>query len=265
MLKNKVGLEAEFILRNSKGDVLYPGNCGFSTDDFIILGEIRGIAGESREETLANFLQEYYKALGKAKKDNRTLDLNGWSEISPQFYSEIMTKMEKKTISPIKNIYNIDMLTLSDAVVEDGVLKYHKISTGLHIHFSSSDENERTFRYKKYDLSKIKLPLSFGGTQISEMEFDHVNSIEDEEVKISSSSSRITQPVLYHIIKEFDEKVLPQYQIKDTKLKYRNPGFYELKPWGFEYRSLPFSYDVLNSLYDIVDFAYIQLEELEIK
>ncbi len=85
----------------------------------------------------------------------------------------------------------------------------------------------------------------------------------NKEITNTASVSRITKPVLYHFITELDEKILSQYKI-DVPLKYRNPGFYEIKPWGFEYRSLPFNQAVLSNIAEIVDFSFNLMEDLDI-
>ena len=53
---NKIGVEAEYILRNSKNEVIIPP-AYFDRDGFPVLGEIRGEPGQSIEEVLTNFFR----------------------------------------------------------------------------------------------------------------------------------------------------------------------------------------------------------------
>ena len=82
MIENKIGLEFEFLLRNKKGDLVFPGKHGFDTDDFPIIGEARAEAGSSVEETLGNFFKAYYEVVKKAEKKNLTVDISGYTEIT---------------------------------------------------------------------------------------------------------------------------------------------------------------------------------------
>ena len=68
-----------------------------------------------------------------------------------------------------------------------------------------------------------------------------------------------------------DEKILKHclftqngYGLENRTLKYRNPGFYEKKSWGFEYRSLPANDDTLSlgKLRFIVETAFDLLNNL---
>jgi hypothetical protein len=43
------------------------------------------------------------------------------------------------------------------------------------------------------------------------------------------------------------------------------PGFYEVKNYGFEYRSLPFNKLVLDNLKDIIAYAFEELDYLKYK
>lgn len=262
---NCVGLEAEFFLRGEKNKLLYPAANGFSTDEFIILGEFRAKQGENREETISNFMKEWYKIIFQAKKQGHKIDIEtGYTEIDPKFYAEIIRKMGTKNVAQAKNIYpDIDLLKLTDAVVENGVLQKHYLSIGLHIHFSSTITNEQIYKSKDANYSSVRIPLSISGNNVAEMNLYQKDSEKENEVKLVSTVSRITKPVLYSFISKFDAEILPQYK-SDVPLKYRNPGFYEVKPWGFEYRSLPFNQAILNNIAEIVDFSFNLMEDLDI-
>jgi hypothetical protein len=85
----------------------------------------------------------------------------------------------------------------------------------------------------------------------------------EHEVVISANCNRITKPVIEYFVKALDENCLPYHNPKDIKLKYRQPGFYEVKGDGrFEYRSLAMSYDILQSVYNIASYSFTLLESL---
>lgn len=262
---NSLGLEAEFFLRGKNGKLLYPGKHGFSTDEFFILGEFRAKEGTNRQETLAHFMEKWYEVLFLAKKNGEKIDIEtGHTEIDPALYADILRKMESKHIASAKNIYpKIDLLKLTDAVVKDGEIQKYNLSIGLHIHFSSTITDEQKTKRKEVTYSPVRIPLSIAGNSVAEMNLFQKDSEKEVETTLTASVSRITKPVLYNFIRELDEKILPAYK-PEIPLKYRNPGFYELKSYGFEYRSLPFNKAVLDNIAEIVDFSYSLLEDLNI-
>lgn len=267
---NSIGLEAEFFLTNEKGELLFPENNGFGCDSFIILGEFRAKPGTTRAETLSNFMLEWYNLIEKAENLGKIIDIEPYKTIDGDFFAKIMRDMGTKEISQAKNIYGTDILKESDAQITRGKIVGHNLSIGLHVHFSSAVTDSVEFTQEsgvKY--TKIELPINLVNaelpTTIIELYRKLENMPDKVERKISVCASRITKPVLEKIIKEFDEKILPEYKPKKN-LKFRNPGFYELKTHGgFEYRSLPMSQKVMDNLYNIVDFGYTLLEDLDIK
>jgi hypothetical protein len=228
---NKLGLEAEFLLRDSKGNFRYPAKHGFSTDDFFLLGELRASPGKTREECVGNFMQAVAEVLYKAEKKNFLVDFSGMAEISPSMKSDVLRKMNSKQIPAVKNIYGTDILNLSDDVVESGTITLSRISCGLHIHFS----REMFHEWK-----------------------------DENKLQKTESKSILTESQRKSIIMAMDSKILPLYSLR-VPLKYRRAGFYEQKPYGFEYRSLPMikSMTSLEEIMKIVDFAFLQLEKLE--
>ncbi len=155
MNENKVGLEAEFFVRKNKG-LVFPADYGFSCDDFCLLGEFRAKAASSREETIANFIKEYYEIIYKAEKKGVEVDIQtGWDKIDPKFYAQIIRKMGSKSVAACLNIYNTDILQLTDAEVEGGKILAQKISCGLHVHFSSEDIASKMIKNKKYTMKEL--------------------------------------------------------------------------------------------------------------
>lgn len=263
---NQVGLEAEFFVTNKKGEVLYPMANGFDCDEFIILGEFRAKPGKTRSETIGNFMQSYYEVQEIAKKRKVVINLDGIKQISSKKNAEILRKMGSKVISESKNIHGTDILELSDNVIKGGKIIGRSLSTGFHVHFSSTVEDSRTYSVKdRYYYSEVELPIVFNenlGTSIKL--YKRGQEFKQDEQVIKVSVSRITKPVLNYFVKEMDKKLLTMFLTDELKsLKFRNPGFYEMKcHGGFEYRSLPFNYDVLENIFHITDFAFNLLEEL---
>lgn len=268
-LENKVGLEAEFFLTSAKGNLVFPGSNGFDTDEFIILGEFRSEPGINRSETLSNFFKEYYRIVEKAKSKNLVVNLDGIWEIDLKKKAEILRKMGTKTVSESKNIYKTDLLELSDDIIEDGKITGRYLSTGLHVHFSSQVICEKVFPVgRKYSYTPMEIPLVFGDgikTNLELFKRDQEHSPSAELVE--AIANRITKPVIEHFVKEMDKNLLKHFLLlssdKVSDLKFRQPGFYEVKSYGrFEYRSLPFNRYVLEDIYKVVDFSFKLLEEL---
>lgn len=267
-LINKVGLEAEFFLTNKKGELLFPGKNGFSTDEFIILGEFRAEAGSTRVETVSNFMKEWYTINEMAKKKGKVIDINPYKEVDMDFWSTILKTMGTKEISQSKNIYNLDITKDSDAIINRGKIIGHRLSIGLHIHFSSYVHCQTEYTTEDgYHYNQVNLPIKFGDVGLPETTmtlYNRSSKKEPETRYVSADASRITKPVLYNFVEGLDEELFPKYK-PDIRLKFRQPGFYELKyHGGFEYRSLPFSQAILDDIYDVVDYCYSLLENLDL-
>jgi hypothetical protein len=271
---NKVGIEAEFLLTKKKDlkKYVYPGEYGFSTDDFILLGEMRAEPGETRAEALANFLQVFYATKHRAEKQKLVLHVGkefpSCVTLTPEVYAECLAKMGSKNVSTAKNIHGLNILKLTDAVTKKNTLSLgseiigQKISAGLHIHFSSSAVNKDkiTIPY----VEKIQLPLGVKGATTT---LDLYTMKGESKYKMKAKVSRLTMPDALYIIRAFDDEILPKYVTKkeNNNTKFRLPGWYEIKAHGFEYRSLPFSQDTLDDMWSIIDFAFTKLEGLELK
>jgi Txe/YoeB family toxin of Txe-Axe toxin-antitoxin module len=258
MLENAVGLEAEFFLRNEKNELVMPKDHEFPYDDFILLGEIRGQHGKTREETISNFLKEYYRISYLAEKKKLKIDISvGWDKLDAKFYTSVIRKIEEKSISKCENIYGYDLLNYSDSIVDNGKIVAHKVSLGLHVHFSSINREEKKIKSKQYE--SVKLPLNISGANTT---LNLFSEQKEEEIKLEVSCNRITKPAIRHIVEQMDKEIYPQFKIEEP-LKYRMTGFYETKPNGrFEYRSLPFNENFLKNLPKLVDFSFNLLEGL---
>jgi hypothetical protein len=240
---------------------------GFGTDDYILLGEVRAAPGNTRAEAVANFLKVWFETEETVRRRGCTLDISlGFTPISPEKHAEVLRYMGSKSVAQCKNIYDgVDLLKLSDAVIEGGQILGQKVSTGLHIHFSATNQVVREFETVSQEYEDIEIPLILAGKS-STASMRMSQKIGEKKVtkeKITATASSITKPVIHYIVEAMDKEVLSQYPLEE-QLKYRLPGFYELKAHGFEYRSLPFNAATLKDLYWIVDRAFTFLEEIEV-
>lgn len=68
----------------------------------------------------------------------------------------------------------------------------------------------------------------------------------------------LRMPNVEFIVREMDKEYTSI--ITACEGPYRIPGMWEAKPWGFEYRSLPFNQWVIDHLLEITEFAFDVLE-----
>lgn len=223
---NEIGLEAEFFLKNNKGELVYPHDYSLEHDNYPLLGEIRAKPGKNINETLSNFYNALSEVNYVINRDKLIMGF-GYEQIDLNTKVKILREMGVKEISDIKNIYKTDILKETDDIYEDGKLIGVNISAGLHIHFSTKVINKFKECYGKFTKSS------------------------EEEKPI------LTQNQIFTIIKNLDKKLFPKFQLP-VNLKYRKPGYYELKSYGFEYRSLPMVKEMIEfgTLYDICKIAF---------
>lgn len=263
MLKNRVGLEAEFLLQDKDGNLVSPNKYGFGTDDFPLIGEMRGEVGETRADSLANFMKSYYSTVQSIKEQGLILNIDGWKTISPALYRETMKSMGTKEVSRCLNIYDTEILDFTDDLADTtGKLIGHNVSCGLHVHFSSDQIVKMQFEYDASVYDEVNVPFFINEKIGTSFKFYSKKNNEIKKKELIASASVITKPVIKHIVEFFDSNLLHIFKEKELNLKFRMPGFYELKPYGFEYRSLPFNLYVFENLYNIVDAAFTCLESL---
>ena len=251
MFENKIGLEAEFFLLDSDNNVvLRPRYHGFDTDDLPVLVEIRAEPGKTPAEAAANLVRKWLEAKEQAANKNLTIGMLGYDLLSPQQYASVLRDMGTKNIAQCNNIYGTDILEYSDQVTEAGKIVGIYVSAGLHIHFSSNVVNSK--RYTNSNYSQVDLPISVGGVP-TEIQLWKKGTCEEHNVSVSAS--RITNPVIETFVKALDTEMLEKYKL-EPNLKYRLPGWYETKSYGFEYRSLPFTEKVMEDIFDIAKFAF---------
>lgn len=244
MLEKKIGLEFEFILYSNKlNSIVFPGKYGFSTDEFIILGEERTGAFSTMPEIMGDFYNKWYKLQEKFNQNNLAYNSRGYESVTPEFYAGILRSMSTKEISVCKNLYKTDILKLTDAIVENGVIKSYYISCGLHLHFSLM--SKQTFRKDTFSPFNGDLYKKLG--ESTETKSENVMPIE----------------WMKKIIRGYDKLWLRILTKDFPRLKFRYPGYYETKPWGFEYRSLPFNDQVIKFLPQIISDGFKFLDQIK--
>lgn len=265
MLISKIGLEAEFIVRDKKGNVVIP-HYSVPKDGFPLLGEIRGEPACTTAKVFANFIEEKIKVEKTVALSGHTIEYTSSEKVRLKVYKEVMrllrATVEEKKVSgkQIRNIYGTDITEFSDQVIEDGKIQGMTVSCGLHINFSCTDEQTRTINEEQY--TPVTLPLSIGDNINTELHLYKRKGYQEKEV-IKVSASVLTRPVITDIIKRLDKKFFVEFEKGlDIKTKYRQPGFFALKNFGFEYRSLPFNTEVFEKLPAIIDFSLDLLENL---
>jgi len=255
MLKKSIGLEAEFLLIGEDGNpVIVPEYIG--RDDFPLLGEVRGEPGDSIGEVVGNFLRAYHDVIGRIPSGH-TASFTPFTIVGSEIYRKALKESGPKKVSKTRNVNGTDITGLSDLVIRDGKITGAKISCGLHVHFSATDRYNTVSEEPKYE--SVILPLSAGDLSLSANLYRRCGY--NEERKIDISVSALTKPSIDSIVTAMDEKFAHLMPSKVERTKYRRPGYFELKPWGFEYRSLPTTKDN-DTLSDIVRFAFCLLDDL---
>ena len=292
-IKSKVGLEAEFLLFNEKGEMIVPPG-HWDRDGFPLLGEIRGKSGETVAEVVTNFEARRMQIMEELY-DEHTIRMLDVARVPLKLYREANRQVKaadkEHALAGIKNIYGTDITEFSDQIVEPSKIKSAfgmkiqgiRVSCGLHIHFSCGVEEE--WRYEKHKYERVILPLglSVDGTLA---EKNHRGKFNDEDLKmvgeiiqpslylyrdegystekeIKLYASRLNKPAIEYIVRSMDEAFFDRFAPKEEeRTKFRQPGFFELKPYGFEYRSLPANRNTMDALPEITKKAFALLKEI---
>lgn len=262
---SKIGVEAEFILRDNKGKVIIPP-AYLDRDGFPVLGEIRGAPGKDMEETVINFMKAKMHT-ERSLRANHILSFELVTMVPLSTYKEAMkiirdSDEEKDALlSSIMNIYNTDISDYSDQVIKNNKIQGCRASCGLHIHFSSEERDKRT--YTKEEFEKIELPLTIVDGKVKTAIHLHKSTGDKEVETIEVAVSQLNKPTIEWIVKRMDDEFFERFvSSKADKTKFRQPGFFELKDYGFEYRSLPATPESLDALVEIVSFASDMLKDL---
>jgi len=208
---NQIGFEKEYFLKNKKGElIINPEQYGYEVDRLGVLVEVRGDPKRNCQEALASFLSKEIIAIGNAEVHNFTLESIPSIKLKEKEilevttrYAEALSDKEKESTSKVTKDFKIT-----------------EITAGLHIHFSKEEEKEYEVVANYYTF----IINTFNG-EIKEQ--SHKEIVEDQVVV----NNFIDIP---RIIKLLDETFKTE-----IKKSGRIPGAYEIKDYGFEYRSLP--------------------------
>jgi hypothetical protein len=280
----KVGLEAEYLLFNDekKEHVIPPSH--WDRDGFPLLGEIRGKEGKSVAETITNFRAKEIEIAEKLFK-NHSIQMVNVAKIPLNLYKkanrEVNSADKNAQIDAIKNIYGTDITEFSDQILgksKSGGLKIQgiRVSCGLHIHFSCGVAEEWEYEEEQYESVTLPMALSINGALIDKTDdskyegelalagevlrptlylFRQRGYKKTKEIKLYAS--RLNRPAIEYIVRQMDEAFFERFAPKPVdRTKYRQPGYFELKPYGFEYRSLPANPETMAALPEITRKAF---------
>jgi len=289
-IRSKVGLEAEFLLINAKGEIIIPPS-SWDRDGFPLLGEIRGKEGETVAETVTNFRAKEMEIIEDMRRGH-SMRMSDLEMIKLALYKkankEVNWAEKEADMGKIRNIHGVDIEGFSDQVVKGNKIQGIRISCGLHIHFSCSEDIDYDYEQEQYE--QVILPIGMGDTGIFVAQHNDMDTHEElplspqqllakellsptlylyrrkgykKEKNFKLNASRLNKPAIEFIVaaldKEFFERFAPP---KADRTKYRQPGFFELKPYGFEYRSLPANAQVMEALPEITRKAFDLIEEI---
>ena len=292
MIKSKVGLEAEFLLINGKGEKIIPP-ASWDRDGFPLLGEIRGKEGETVAETVSYFRAKEMEIMENLRKDH-TICMSDVEQIKLALYKkanrEVDWEDKNAQEEEIKNIYDTNISEFSDQIVKGNKIQGIRISCGLHVHFSCEELKEWDYEEEVYRL--IILPIGLGESGlITGLGYSDKEGVPDKDPfspaerlakKLLSSSlylytregfkkkktikvraGKLNKPAIEYIVKEMDDAFFKRFAPEEKqRTKYRQPGFFELKPYGFEYRSLPANPGTMAALPEITKKAFDLLKEI---
>jgi hypothetical protein len=259
-----VGLEAEFLLLDEKGEVVIPP-CYLDRDDFPLQGEVRGKQGQNVPETLANFVHRRM-VVERSLPPDYVASFAPVAKVGLATYQKAMRACETpkggKDARDIKNIHGVDISGFSDQIIKHGKIQGIRASCGLHIHFSCRAVDRTRVEEARY--TNVRLPIKMEDTApeghkalinpfINLYRYDGTG----ERKVLEATASTLNRPTVEWMVRELDDRFFERFAPKAAeRTKYRQAGFYELKPYGFEYRSLPASPDTLEALPEIVEVAF---------
>ena len=275
-IESMVGLEAEYLLYNAKGELIIPPK-GWDRDGFPLLGEIRGKPGKSVAEVVSNFRSRELEIL-EGMRSGHTIKMSDREKCPLKLYKDAnkQTDWEEKShnTEEVKNIYGTDVTEFSDQILKGGKIQGIWVSCGLHVHFSCGVSDE--WEYDEREFEPVNLPLSFVMTDTLEAPeqaavkalvkpYINLYSFKGYETKkkIEVHASRLCKPAIEFIVKAMDNAFFDKFApVASNRTKYRQPGFYEIKPYGFEYRSLPANGKTMDALLEITSKAFDLLKEI---
>ena len=274
MIVNKIGLEAEYVIKDDKGKLVIPPGY-FDRDDFPLLGEIRGDAGKNVAETVSNFFGQKLKILSEVAKKH-TVVFSPAERCPLALYRKVNAQIKTDKgaeETKVLNIYGTDIKDYTSQIVKNGKIQGLKVSCGLHIHFSSEETNQVEVEDEQYE--HINIPVGFKTLSNNTKEGDvaqvlgqnFISLYKKKGYKVKKTlvcrASRLNKPAVEYIVKKMDDEFFERFApAKEDRTKYRMPGYFELKPYGFEYRSLAMSEQTDQALLEIAQFAHKLLVEI---
>lgn len=276
-IKIKVGLEAEFLLRNGKNEVIIPP-ASWDRDGFPLLGEIRAEPGEKIAETITNFMAKKMEILGKISAKS-SIQFVARERVPLKLYklaNKQMNAADKEgAMAEIRNIHGTDISEFSDQIISKNRIQGIWVSCGLHVHFSCEELVEYKVEEEQYDPVILPIGINFSEAGLSDAERAGVDEMMrpqimlyrrkgwKEKKTLKARASRLNWPAIHYIVSQMDKKFFDRFAPPEKeRTKYRQPGFYELKPYGFEYRSLPFTPEVEAALPEIAMYAFELLNDI---
>ena len=137
-----------------------------------------------------------------------------------------------------------------------------RLSCGLHVHFSYSVRQTKKIERAHYEAVQLPLQIGIGDKPLLLDLYKKVS--EKEETVVSVETSKFTRPAVHFIVNEMDTAFFDRFApVAEKRTKYRHPGFYETKPYGFEYRSLPANEETISCLPEIVKHSFAILNQLD--
>jgi len=279
MLKSMVGVEAEYLLLNAQDEAIVPPQ-HWERDGFPLLGEIRGEPGKNTAETVGNFTKERIRCADRVRQGH-SMAFEDIFRVRLKVYKEAMkqvTEAKGESIGKTKNIYDINVEDFSDQIIKNGKIQGINASCGLHIHFSCLDED--VFKVERPVYEPVTIPVEMvpladlpdelkGAQQLiknfmrPELHLYRQAGYEVEK-ELKAVVSQLNRPAIEWIVKSMDEAFFARFApAEKNRTKYRQPGFYELKEHGFEYRSLPANPKTMEALPEIVGKAFELLNSLK--
>lgn len=276
-IKSKVGLEAEFLLRNGKNEIVVPP-ATWDRDGFPLLGEIRGEPGEKASETITNFVAKKMEILDKISAKS-SIQFASRERVPLKLYKQANAQMnaadKEGAMADIQNIYGTDISEFSDQIISKNRIQGIWVSCGLHIHFSCEEVSETKVEEEQYEQVILPIGINFSSATLSDEEKAAMEEMMKptlylyrrkgwkEKKVLKARASRLNRPAVHYIVKAMDEKFFDRFAPEEKeRTKYRQPGFFEMKPYGFEYRSLPFNPEVEAALPEIATYAFQLLKEI---
>ena len=271
-VEKQVGIEVEFLVLDSKGEVILAPTY-LDRDDFPILGEIRALPGKNMAECMGNFHKKMLDVKSCLAKTH-TMSIETMRRVKLKVYQEAMKQCQRaknEMFGEIKNIYGTNIADFSDQVIKDNKIQGINISCGLHLHFSCRHIDEVEVEDREYE--QVELPIAVSTAEGELVKREGVHNLLQPSIylykykgyktkkTLKAQASLLNKPTIEYIVRHFDEVWFKKFAPKKAECtKYRQPGFWEKKDYGFEYRSLPANAETIEALPDMINDAFALLK-----